>query len=70
VPNGQRSYGATRAQDRLAYEPFTAARLATLEAAGTPVFINLTTDRCVTCLINERAALDSAVQGGWQCALT
>ena len=37
--------GATaRAQDRLAYEPFTAARLAALGAAGKPVFVNLTAD--------------------------
>jgi thiol:disulfide interchange protein/DsbC/DsbD-like thiol-disulfide interchange protein len=47
------------AQDRLAYEPFTAARFAALEAAGKPVFVNLTADWCVTCLINERVALDS-----------
>ena len=39
---------------------FTAARLAALEAAGKPVFVNLTADWCVTCLINERVALDSA----------
>jgi thiol:disulfide interchange protein len=51
---------AAAARDRLAYEPFTAARLAALEAAGKPVFVNLTADWCVTCLINERVALDSA----------
>jgi len=46
-------------QDRLAYEPFTAERLSTLEATGKPVFVNLTASWCVTCLINERVALDS-----------
>ena len=46
--------------DRLAYEPFTAQRLSTLEATGKPVFVNLTASWCVTCLINERVALDSA----------
>jgi thiol:disulfide interchange protein len=51
---------AAAAPDRLAYEPFTGARLAALEAAGKPVFVNLTADWCVTCLINERVALDSA----------
>jgi thiol:disulfide interchange protein/DsbC/DsbD-like thiol-disulfide interchange protein len=51
---------AAAAPDGLAYEPFTAARLAALEAAGKPVFVNLTADWCVTCLINERVALDSA----------
>jgi thiol:disulfide interchange protein/DsbC/DsbD-like thiol-disulfide interchange protein len=43
----------------LSYETFTAARLAALEAEGKPVFINLTASWCVTCLINERVALDS-----------
>ena len=47
------------AQGRLAYEPFTAQRLSALEAAGKPVFVNLTASWCVTCLINERVALDS-----------
>ena len=46
-------------QGRLAYEPFTAQRLSALEAAGKPVFVNLTASWCVTCLINERVALDS-----------
>jgi len=47
------------APDRLAYEPFSAQRLSTLEATGKPVFVNLTASWCVTCLINERVALDS-----------
>jgi thiol:disulfide interchange protein len=46
-------------QDRLAYQPFTAERLSTLEAKGNPVFVNLTASWCVTCLINERVTLDS-----------
>jgi thiol:disulfide interchange protein DsbD len=54
-----RETAAAAASDRLAYEPFTAARLAALETAGKPVFVNLTADWCVTCLINERVALDS-----------
>jgi thiol:disulfide interchange protein len=45
--------------DRLPYEPFTAQRLTALESAGQPVFVNLTASWCVTCLINERVALDS-----------
>jgi thiol:disulfide interchange protein DsbD len=49
----------TTRQDKLSYEPFTAQRLAALEAAGKPVFVNLTASWCVTCLINERVALDS-----------
>jgi thiol:disulfide interchange protein len=50
---------AAAQHDSLAYEPFTPQRLAALEAAGTPVFVNLTAAWCVTCLINERVALDS-----------
>ncbi len=46
-------------QGKLAYEPFTAQRLSALEATGKPVFVNLTASWCVTCLINERVALDS-----------
>jgi thiol:disulfide interchange protein DsbD len=46
-------------RDGLRYEPFTVQRLAALEAAGKPVFVNLTASWCVTCLINERVALDT-----------
>jgi len=46
-------------RDRLVYEPFTAERLSSLEAMGKPVFVNLTASWCVTCLLNERVALDS-----------
>src|SRR5690606_21373041 len=40
----------------LAGEPFSPARLAELRAAGTPVFVNMTADWCITCLVNERVA--------------
>jgi thiol:disulfide interchange protein len=53
-----RAAAATTAE-RLAYEPYTAERLLALESTGTPVFVNLTASWCVTCLINERVALDS-----------
>ncbi len=43
----------------LRYEPFTPQRLAALEVEGKPVFVNLTASWCVTCLINEKVALDS-----------
>ena len=48
-------------RQELRYEPFTAQRLASLEAEGRPVFVNLTASWCVTCLINERVALDTEV---------
>jgi thiol:disulfide interchange protein len=47
-------------RDGLVYEPFTAQRLSALEAEGKPAFVNLTAAWCITCLVNERVALDSA----------
>ena len=41
-------------------EKFTPARLASLRAAGKPVFVDMTAAWCVTCLVNERLALDTA----------
>ncbi len=40
--------------------PYSRATLATLRAAGRPVLVNMTAAWCVTCLVNERMALDSA----------
>ena len=44
----------------LAAEPFSETRLARLRADGTPVFLYFTADWCLTCKVNERAALDQA----------
>jgi thiol:disulfide interchange protein DsbD len=41
------------------WEPFTPKRLAALRAQGTPVFVNFTAAWCITCLVNERVALQS-----------
>jgi thiol:disulfide interchange protein DsbD len=51
------AHAATRVG--LNYERFTPQRLSALEAEGKSVFVNLTAAWCVTCLINERVALDS-----------
>jgi thiol:disulfide interchange protein DsbD len=40
-------------------EPFSASRLATLRAEGRPVFVDMTAAWCVTCLVNERVAIDT-----------
>jgi thiol:disulfide interchange protein len=49
--------------DGLAYEAFTPARLAALNAEHKPVFVNLTAAWCLTCIVNERATLNrSAVR--------
>jgi thiol:disulfide interchange protein DsbD len=41
-------------------EAFSPARLSALRAAGKPVFVDMTAAWCVTCLVNERLALDTA----------
>jgi thiol:disulfide interchange protein/DsbC/DsbD-like thiol-disulfide interchange protein len=48
-------------------EAFSTARLAALRAAGKPAFVDLTAAWCVTCLLNERAALEqTAVRDGFR----
>ncbi|HTH95603.1 MAG TPA: thioredoxin family protein [Rhodocyclaceae bacterium] len=41
-------------------ESYSEAKLQALRNAGTPVFVNLTADWCITCLVNERVALNHA----------
>lgn len=57
---GDVAAAGTAPQEGLQYEPFTKQRLSALESEGKPVFVNLTAAWCVTCLVNERVALDSA----------
>ena len=45
--------------DKTAFQEYSPERLATLRNSGQPVFINLTPDWCITCLVNERVALSS-----------
>jgi thiol:disulfide interchange protein len=50
-------------QDGDEWEPYSAARVAELNAAGRPLLVNFTASWCLTCLVNERNAFsDSAVQ--------
>jgi thiol:disulfide interchange protein DsbD len=42
---------------RMAGEPYTAAKLASLRGAGRPVFVDATAAWCITCLVNEDAVL-------------
>ncbi len=44
----------------IAWEPFSARRVAELRAQGKPVFVNFTAAWCITCLVNERVALRSS----------
>jgi thiol:disulfide interchange protein DsbD len=41
------------------WQPYSPERLAQLRSKGQPVFINLTADWCITCLVNERTTLDT-----------
>lgn len=42
-----------------AVEPFSESRLAALRAEGTPVFVDMTASWCITCMVNERVALEA-----------
>jgi thiol:disulfide interchange protein DsbD len=45
------------------WQPYNAAKLAEITAAGKPVLVNFTASWCLTCMVNERSAFaDSAVQ--------
>ena len=45
------------------WQPYSAARVAELNASGRPLLVNFTASWCLTCLVNERNAFtDSAVQ--------
>jgi thiol:disulfide interchange protein DsbD len=48
---------ATVEAGALNYEAFSPARLAELQQAGRPVFVNATAAWCITCLVNEKLAL-------------
>jgi DsbC/DsbD-like thiol-disulfide interchange protein/cytochrome c biogenesis protein CcdA len=49
----------TSAPAALAAQRFTPEKLATLRAAGTPVFLYMTADWCLTCKVNEKGAMAS-----------
>jgi DsbC/DsbD-like thiol-disulfide interchange protein/cytochrome c biogenesis protein CcdA len=50
--------GQSNAVSKLADNTFSEARLAQLRAAGSPVFVYFTADWCVTCKLNEAAAIN------------
>ena len=49
--------GATISTQGKNYEAFSPQRLAELRAQGTPVFVDMTADWCITCKVNEKAVL-------------
>lgn len=52
---------ATSAPALAGAEPFSEARLAALRAEGRPVFAYFTADWCLTCKVNEKAAIETDV---------
>jgi thiol:disulfide interchange protein DsbD len=42
------------------WERFSRARMTEAAAAGKPVFVDFTAAWCITCLVNDRVALDTA----------
>ncbi|SDF11039.1 thiol:disulfide interchange protein DsbD [Massilia sp. PDC64] len=52
--------GQPAATTDVAWTPYSAERLQALRADGKPVFVNLTASWCITCLVNERVALNEA----------
>lgn len=55
-PAPQAAAGASR-DGVLASEPFSEARLAALQQEGRPVFVYFTADWCLSCKVNEKAAI-------------
>jgi thiol:disulfide interchange protein len=49
---------AQPAAAELPTEAFSEARLATLQGEGRPVFVYFTADWCLTCKVNEKAAIE------------
>jgi len=55
------STASARALD--SWQPYDAAQVAAIHAAGRPLLVNFTASWCLTCLVNERNAFaDTAVQ--------
>jgi thiol:disulfide interchange protein DsbD len=63
APAAAAAAATTGGKDADGWQPYDAARVAALTAAGKPVLVNFTASWCLTCLVNERNAFgDSAVQ--------
>jgi len=60
VPVAPSAAGGGTHANGLVSESYTPERLAAARAEGRPVFVNMTAAWCITCLVNERVALDTA----------
>ncbi|HEY1598403.1 MAG TPA: thioredoxin family protein [Pirellulales bacterium] len=61
ITTGQASSDMSGDMSRASTVPYSAAKLTSLRAAGTPVLIDMSAAWCITCLVNERVVLDSGV---------
>lgn len=59
-PSAQAAAAATVNVTGLPSEPYSESRLASLRAENRPVFVNATAAWCITCLVNDEAALSGA----------
>jgi thiol:disulfide interchange protein len=58
-PYAEPARSAEATSSELPYEAWSPERLAQVRASGKPVFVNFTAAWCVTCQVNERAALST-----------
>lgn len=58
-PAGPRAAEMAAGGERIAWRPWDPVEAERLAAAGTPVFLDVTADWCVTCKVNERLILET-----------
>ena len=58
LPQAVRAPAADTSRDLLGAKPFSRAALAAARASGKPVFVYFTADWCLTCKVNEAAAIE------------
>jgi thiol:disulfide interchange protein/DsbC/DsbD-like thiol-disulfide interchange protein len=58
LPKEAAQASSAQAGGMLAAEPFSETRLAALQGEGRPVFVYFTADWCLTCKVNEKAAIE------------
>lgn len=51
--------GRPTSTEASSHEPFSTKRLQALRAEGTPVFVDMTADWCITCKVNEKAVFQT-----------
>ncbi len=64
APPARRGTLAEAPRGLIAWVPFERARAERLVAEGTPVFVDVTADWCVTCKVNERLVLETPEVAG------